>query len=321
MQPFFSIIIPVYNVAPYLRKCLDSISAQTFTDWEAICIDDGSTDGSSVILDQYAKADKRFRVIHQPNSGVCAARQCGLKMATGAWISAVDPDDWVDQSFLDDFYVAVQGANIDMAWSDYYINCGEVETRCRQQCNEESRCILSKLISGSLMGSMCNKVFSRKFIEQYSIAFPDPKVIMWEDLWFVASFISHNPGVKYTKKCGYHYFGRDGSACRRWLTMGQLQSEIMVEQFLESLDLPHESLPNLEMRRSDIKFSAYLSPNIDDAAFYACYPNIRELSPSKWRLWHRVLFWLAMRGFRRSTSLVFRGIIRVRHWIDDGCFG
>ena len=72
MKPFFSVIIPVYNVAPYLRECLDSVLKQTFTDWEAICVDDGSTDESGAILDEYAAKDKRFRVIHQANAGVSA---------------------------------------------------------------------------------------------------------------------------------------------------------------------------------------------------------------------------------------------------------
>ena len=65
MNPVFSIIIPVYNVAPYLRECLDSVLAQTFADWEAICVDDGSTDGSGAILDEYAAKDARFRIVHQ----------------------------------------------------------------------------------------------------------------------------------------------------------------------------------------------------------------------------------------------------------------
>jgi len=74
MSPFFSIIIPVYNVAPYLRECLDSVLAQTFTDWEAICVDDGSTDGSGAILDEYAAKEPRIKVIHPKNAGVGAAR-------------------------------------------------------------------------------------------------------------------------------------------------------------------------------------------------------------------------------------------------------
>ena len=92
-MPYFSIIIPVYNVAPYLRECLDSVLKQTFTDWEAICVDDGSTDDSGAILDEYAAKDKRFRVIHQANAGVGAARNAALDVATGEWVLFLDADD------------------------------------------------------------------------------------------------------------------------------------------------------------------------------------------------------------------------------------
>lgn len=93
MPPRFSIIIPVYNVAPYLRECLDSLLAQTFADWEAVCVDDGSTDGGGAILDEYAARDARFRVFHQSNAGVSAARNKGLDAAKGEWIWFVDADD------------------------------------------------------------------------------------------------------------------------------------------------------------------------------------------------------------------------------------
>lgn len=99
-MPFFSIIIPVYNVAPYLRECLDSVLAQTFTDWEAICVDDGSTDGSGTILDEYTARDPRFRVIRQPNAGVSAARNKGLKKALGEWIWFIDADDAIHPNSL-----------------------------------------------------------------------------------------------------------------------------------------------------------------------------------------------------------------------------
>ena len=89
----FSVIIPVYNVAPYLRECLDSVLAQTCPDWEAICVDDGSTDGSGAILDDYAAKDARLRVIHQPNAGVSAARNVALERVSGEWILFLDGDD------------------------------------------------------------------------------------------------------------------------------------------------------------------------------------------------------------------------------------
>ena len=115
----FSIIIPVYNVAPYLRECLDSLLAQTFTDWEAICVDDGSTDGSGAILDKYAARDGRFRVIHQSNAGVGAARNAALDAARGEWLFFLDSDDVIVSSGLaklaeiveDDRYDAVITGN------------------------------------------------------------------------------------------------------------------------------------------------------------------------------------------------------------------
>ena len=98
--PKFSIIIPVYNVAPYLRECLDSVLAQTYTDWEAICVDDGSTDDSGAILDEYAAKNRQIKTIHQRNQGVSAARNNAIDMATGEWFLFLDPDDAVDVDWI-----------------------------------------------------------------------------------------------------------------------------------------------------------------------------------------------------------------------------
>lgn len=95
-MPFLSIIIPVYKVEPYLRECLDSVAASPLDCWEAILIDDGSPDGCPQICDEYVAKDKRFRVIHQKNAGVAAARNAGLDVAQGQWCWFVDSDDVVD---------------------------------------------------------------------------------------------------------------------------------------------------------------------------------------------------------------------------------
>ena len=96
---FISIIVPVYNVEKYLRECLDSISQLKAVTWEAILVDDGSTDTSGQICDEYAKQDSRFRVIHQKNTGVSAARNAGLDAAKGEWIWFVDSDDSINPDF------------------------------------------------------------------------------------------------------------------------------------------------------------------------------------------------------------------------------
>ena len=91
-----SVIIPVYNTRQYLSACLDSLLAQTYADLELLFIDDGSTDGSSELLDSFAEKDSRIRVIHQENGGVCAARNRGIAEARGAWLSFIDSDDTLD---------------------------------------------------------------------------------------------------------------------------------------------------------------------------------------------------------------------------------
>lgn len=95
-MPKVSIIIPVYNVAPYLRQCMDSVIDQTYGNIEIICIDDGSTDESGKILNEYAETDDRVHVIHQENQGLSAARNVGFLCATGAYIMYLDSDDWID---------------------------------------------------------------------------------------------------------------------------------------------------------------------------------------------------------------------------------
>lgn len=100
-MPLISVIIPVYNVEPYLRECLDSVRAQTFRDLEVICIDDGSVDASGAICDQYALRDRRIHTIHQDNGGLSAARNTGMDVATGEYIYFLDSDDMLAPNALE----------------------------------------------------------------------------------------------------------------------------------------------------------------------------------------------------------------------------
>lgn len=110
----FSIVIPVYNVAQYLNECLDSVIAQTFTDWECLCVDDGSIDGSADILDSYASKDSRIKVIHKSNGGVSSARNRGIDEAKGDYILFVDGDDTCVPWMLE----TLDNVNQDLGWFD-----------------------------------------------------------------------------------------------------------------------------------------------------------------------------------------------------------
>ena len=112
--PSVSVIIPVYNVAKYLRQCLDSLVGQTLRDIEIICVDDGSTDGSGAILDEYAAKDARVRVIRQENAGAGAARNTGLDAARGEYLFFCDPDDWCKKGMLKAMYSRAKSTDADV---------------------------------------------------------------------------------------------------------------------------------------------------------------------------------------------------------------
>ena len=116
MNPAISVIVPVYNTEKYLRRCIDSILSQTlsqtFTDFELLLINDGSTDSSGEICDQYAAKDERVRVFHKENGGVSSARNVGLDEARGEWIAFVDSDDWVEFGYLLAFWQADCSADL-----------------------------------------------------------------------------------------------------------------------------------------------------------------------------------------------------------------
>lgn len=114
-RPEISIIVPVYNVEKYLNECMESLFAQTFTDFEVILVDDGSPDRCPALCDAAAARDSRVRVIHKPNGGVSTARNAGLAAARGSWISFVDPDDFVDKTYLEKMYRAVKQTGAEIA--------------------------------------------------------------------------------------------------------------------------------------------------------------------------------------------------------------
>ena len=112
MRPKISVIIPIYNVEKYLRRCLDSVKNQIFTDWQAICVDDGSPDNSGKIADEYAAKDKRFVVIHKENTGVSDTRNVGIKHAIGEYIHFMDSDDVLDIDYYEKMLKTIDIINL-----------------------------------------------------------------------------------------------------------------------------------------------------------------------------------------------------------------
>jgi glycosyltransferase involved in cell wall biosynthesis len=173
-MPRLSIIIPVYNVENYLSKCVDSILAQTFIDFECILIDDGSTDNSGKLCDQYAKKDDRIIVIHQKNSGPSSARNAGLDNARGEWIGFVDSDDWCDINMFSQLYENSIKNNADVSVCGWKrINQSNIKTYIQEKdyiydCQEAVNAMFSnKYFSGYIW----NKLIKARFFSEYNIRF------------------------------------------------------------------------------------------------------------------------------------------------------
>lgn len=163
MNPLISIIVPVYNVEPYIRKCLDSILSQTYTNWEAILVDDGSTDQSGAICDEYAKKDARFVVVHKQNEGVAKARITAFEHSKGELITFIDSDDYVSPEYLEKLSKPILEKDADMVSCDYSVVAGTGEIH-------EPRAKLTGFFQGSNLNDfITNHFFYDKDIRDYGM--------------------------------------------------------------------------------------------------------------------------------------------------------
>ncbi len=184
-NPKISVIIPVYNVEKYLRECLDSVINQTFRDIEIICINDGSTDNSLNILEEYKRIDKRIKIIHQKNKGMSVARNNGMKIAKGKYICFVDSDDWVDKKMCELFYLISKKNNLDILVGGS--NLIYERRVLRKIVKTDSRYSLSNLktfdneifywknINNLFQINLCvwGKLYKKDFLKKINISFPE----------------------------------------------------------------------------------------------------------------------------------------------------
>ena len=220
-KPLVSIIIPVYNVELYLSKCIDSILAQSFTDWECILVDDGSKDKSGSICDNYALKDNRIKVIHQNNSGVSVARQVGIDNVCGEYSIHVDPDDWIESNMLEELYNKAKSDDADMVICDYFKHEDGVQQYINQSPNllEPIKIIEQMLTTNmypQLYGSCCNKLVRCSCFNSSDnlIRFEPEDLSLGEDVVFNCRLLmSTVHRVSYLNKAFYHYEVRSNSLC------------------------------------------------------------------------------------------------------------
>lgn len=208
--PTISVIVPVYKAESYLHRCVDSILAQTFSDFEVLLIDDGSPDKSGEICDEYALKDSRVRVFHKENGGVSSARNLGLDNAVGDFVMFVDSDDWIVSDCLELCIKEIFENELDalqfgfvQVWNDsksYRIKNGTYILSGKQY-----------LQTRNFNVAVWAGVYKRNIIEEYNLRFPS-QLKLAEDQIFTLSFFRYVQRIKYLEKSLYYYLQREDSA-------------------------------------------------------------------------------------------------------------
>lgn len=229
-MPTVSIIVPVYNAQDYLYKCLDTLLAQSYEDYEIILVNDGSKDESGRICDEYAAKDNRIKVIHKENGGVSTARNCGLDHATGKYIMFCDSDDYIMQDFSaplvslaqdeEDCLVLAGITSVKDDSSTKDLLCPAYEEGAQITLTNKAFCDLYVRLNLSspflLMHMPYNKLFSRKVIEEYNLRF-DTSIHYNEDFIFNLQYLDKVSCVKIYNKSVYNYYlDAPGSLCKRY---------------------------------------------------------------------------------------------------------
>lgn len=234
-----SIIVPVYNVGKYLDQCISSLVCQSYQTLEILLIDDGSTDGSAVICDEWAKKDERIQVFHTKNHGVSHARNVGLEYARGDYIGFVDSDDWIDSDMYGVMMKKLMDSSAEICAGGYVREFG---AHFEYQLKLEKDQILSREIAlvrifGSeqpkLLGwGVWDKIFSRKVLKQLrfreDVTFGEDMLFFWQAMKNVQKFL-------YLPLFKYHYRMRDGSAVNDGISEKTLTAIIAFEEVMASV--------------------------------------------------------------------------------------
>lgn len=203
-----SIILPIYNAEQYLHRCIDSILAQSYTDFELLLINDGSKDASGAICDEYATKDSRVRVFHKENGGVSSARNLGLDNAQGGYITFCDADDYVGPNWLAAYSEAIAN-KVDLAIQGYYAIDGDntVEKQLQPHSGntiEAKRQLVADLFAQEVYYYLWVKLFRRELLEAHHIRF-DEQSVLGEDTQFISKYLEYAVSFKCTNSLGYNY--------------------------------------------------------------------------------------------------------------------
>ena len=303
-----SVVVPIYNVEKFLGQCIESIINQTYNDIEIILVDDGSTDNSGKICDEYKSIDNRIRVIHKVNGGLSSARNVGMRIAQGEYICFIDSDDYIDSQMLEIMKKQIKNADI--------VICGKEDIWGNDAHNITSSDLESNYDIISMSGEVAfehflledkegyvvawNKLYRTHIFIQYNIKFPEGKI--HEDCFTIYKLFIHSQKVVYIDIPLYKYRHREGSImCNRDIS----KDMSIIEAYSEVLNLVIEKYPKYKQAAQ----YRYILANLfcaDRTVYCSERKYIQELSANVKNInWKNNRFLKGQRWFRTAVLCYF----------------
>ena len=240
MDKLISIIVPVYKVAKYLPRCIESILRQTYQNFELILVNDGSPDKSGELCDKYAKKDSRIRVIHKENGGASSARNVGMDVAQGEYIVFVDGDDWVVDNCLEELVKPMEEKDVQMAIGGIEIREFDISTQQMQEQlitlkeMEHTQIYEFFMKQFGLSRGPCAKIYKKEIISKYNIQFDE--TIKWgEDAIFLCKYWMHSKKIYIIESVLYYYNRLVPSASTRKIEEDRLACRVALQKKFEEL--------------------------------------------------------------------------------------
>lgn len=269
MELKVSIIVPIYNSEKYMNKCIESILNQTLTEIEIILVNDGSTDNSGKIIDNYAKKDKRIKVIHQENSGPSVARNKGINIAKGKYIGFVDSDDYIESTMYEELYNNANNRNTEVAMCSYnekylyneteYVVKAKLDSGKVYDKEEIKHNVISTFSRNDNYGfySLCNKLYLKEWLLKENLTI-DTNRDHGEDWWFNINVFSKLRSFVYIDKALYNYVHSNNNSLM--VKYRENQFDLFLDGRLKMKEImPKEYMDYNEFNKRFVyEFSAYI---------------------------------------------------------------
>ena len=269
MNPIITVIVPVYNIEKYLDRCVSSILNQTLKNLEVILVDDGSIDASPSLCDEYKKLDNRIKVIHQQNLGVSAARNAGLKVARGKYVTFIDGDDWIENDTYDSAISAAELQCADIVQWNFIFSDGKNKNLKNRQIKKDGiLAITKKTILNPNSNSVWNKIFLKELIDENKMSFPIG-ITVGEDRYFSYCCMACAKKIYQLSACFYYYFINPSSVMRSNYTMKKINDDIksivLTENFLKERNICNfdSSMQMTKIRVKNYCYGALASPDFN----------------------------------------------------------